>query len=187
MRVAGGRWAGRISIAQTLRRLATTLGELDLIDFGYPLGENTISPPRSDAIALLAESGLSAVKGLAELYSACDGISMPDVHNGYFIDPLWRILNNDPSSAPRTVLQETEISAVTLGSTGGGGLFVADRQGGRIFHLPPGPLHDGRYDGRQANVRVVAEDISQFLDLIVDDAEAFVRHDQGHRYLDNQS
>jgi hypothetical protein len=176
-----------MSIAQKLRRLATILGELALIDLGYPLGENTISPPRPGAIVLLGESGLSGVGGLADLYSACDGISMPDVHTGYFIKPLRGALNYDPSSEPLTILLGTEIPVVPLGSTGGGGLFVVERQGGRVFHLPPGPLHDGCYDGHQTNVRVVAKDISHFLGLIVDDAEAFVRDDRGHRYLVDQS
>ncbi|WZO98751.1 hypothetical protein EP7_000339 [Isosphaeraceae bacterium EP7] len=172
-----------MSITQKIRRLATILDELATIDFGYPLGENTISPPRPGTIALLAEAGLSGVGGLADLYSACDGISMPDVHTGYFIKPLPGVLNYDPSSEPLAILLEAEIPVVPLGSTGGGGLFMAERQGGRVLHLPPGPLHSGCYDGRQANVRVVAEDIYHFLDLVIDDAEAFVRDDQRHRYL----
>jgi hypothetical protein len=175
-----------MSIAQKLRRLATILDELAVIDLGYPPGENTISPPRPGAIALLDEEGLSGVEGLADLYSACDGISMPDVHTGYFIKPLLGVLKYDPSSEPLTILLETEISVVPPGSTGGGGLIVAERQGGRVFHLPPGLLHGGCYDGRQANARVVAEDIPHFLGLVIDDAEAFVRDDRGHRYLADQ-
>jgi hypothetical protein len=175
-----------MSITQKLRRLATILDELAVIDFGYPPGENTISPPRPEAIALLAEAGLAGVEGLADLYSACDGISMPDVHTGYFIKPLLRVLNHDSSSEPLTILLETEIPVIPLGSTGGGSLFVAERQGGRVLHLPPGPLHRGCYDGRQTNVRVVAEGISHFLDLVIEDAEAFVRDEQGHRYLVGQ-
>lgn len=176
-----------MSITRKLRRLAAILDELAVIDFGYPLGENTISPPRPEAIALLAEAGLAGVEGLAVLYTACDGISMPDVHTGYFIKPLLRVLNHDPSSEPLTVLLEAEIPVVPLGSTGGGSLFVAERQGGRILYLPPGPLHGGCYDGRRTNVRVVAEGISHFLDLVIDDAGAFVRGERGHRYLVDQA
>lgn len=72
---------------------------------------------------------------------------------------------------------------LSLGSTGGGSLFVTERQGGRVLHLPPGPIHEGRFDGRRTIVRVVAEDISHFFDLVIDDAEAFVRDEQGHLYL----
>ncbi|MDR3620843.1 MAG: hypothetical protein P4L85_15940 [Paludisphaera borealis] len=93
-----------MSITQKLRRLTAILDELAGIDLGYPMGENTISPPKSGAVALLAEAGLSAISGLNELYSACDGISMPDIHNGYFIKPLQRVLEYDPASEPRTIL-----------------------------------------------------------------------------------
>ena len=175
-----------MSITQKLRRLAAILDELTVIDFGYPLGENTISPPRPEAIAALTKAGLSGIEGLTALYSACDRISMPDVYTGYFIKPLRRVLMYDPSSEPLTILLESEIPVLPLGSTGGGSLFVAERQGGRVLYLPPGPLYEGRYDGRQTSVRVVGEDIPHFLELVIDDAEAFVRNVQGHRYLDDQ-
>jgi hypothetical protein len=176
-----------MSITQKLLRLAVILDELALIDLGYPPSENTISPPRAEAVAILTEAGLSGIDGLSDLYSACDGISMPDVHTGYFIKSLRRVLEYDPSSEPLTILLEDVIPILPFGSTGGGSLFVVERQGGRVLYLPPGPLHEGRYDGRQTNVRPVAENISRFLDLLIDDAEAFVRDERGHRYLADRS
>lgn len=172
-----------MTIAEKLLRLATILDELAAIDLGYPQGENTILPPSAGAVALLAEAGLAGIEGLTDLYTACNGVSMPDVHNGYFIKPLRRVLKCAPSSEPSTILLEDAIAVLPLGSTGGGSLFVAEREGGRVLHLPPGPLHEGRYDGRHINVRVVAESIPSFLDLLINDAEAFVHGDQGHRYL----
>ncbi|HEX4614157.1 MAG TPA: hypothetical protein VH092_38595 [Urbifossiella sp.] len=175
-----------MSIPQQLQRLDSILRELAEIDFGYPLGENTIAPPLSGAAVALSEAGLSRVGGLSDLYSACDGISMPDVHSGYFIKPLRKVLKYDISSEPRAVLLESESPVLPLGSTGGGSLFVVEQDGGRVLLLPPGPLHEGLYDGRHTNARVVAEDIPHFLGKVIDDAAAFVRDERGHRYLTDE-
>ncbi len=175
-----------MSIKEKLRRLDSILRELTAIDFGYPLGENTVTPPDPVAADALAEAGLDGIKGLSDLYSACNGISMPDVHTGYFIKPLRKVLEYDLTSEPKTVILETGIPVLSLGSTGGGSLFVAEREGGRVLLLPPGPLHEGRYDGRHTKVGVVAEDIPLFLDRLIDDAAAFVSDEHGHRYLADQ-
>lgn len=167
---------------EKLARLALILDELTDIDLGYPQHGNTVAPPTDGAAALLAEAGLSGIEGLVELYSACDGVSMPDVHNGYFIHPLRRPLNvGDPNSEPRAVLAGDEIPVLLIGSTGGGDLFVVERQSGRVLVLPPGLINDGRYEGRR--IRVVADTIIKFLDILISDAEAFVRGDRGHWYL----
>jgi hypothetical protein len=159
---------------------------LATFDFGYPLGENTVFPPKPAAAEALAEAGLDRISGLSDLYSACDGISMPDVHNGYFIKPLRKVLGYDLTSEPKTVLLDNEIPVLSIGSTGGGSLFVVDREGGRVLLLPPGSLRDGRYDGRHTKVEVVAQNIPLFLDRLIDDAAAFVRDEHGHQYLTAQ-
>lgn len=173
-------------IIQQLRRLDSILRELAAIDFGYPLGENAIAPPPSGAAAALSEAGLAGISGLSDLYSACDGISMPDVHTGYFIKPLRKVLKYDLASEPRTVILQTEVPVLPLGSTGGGSLFVVEQDDGRVLLLPPGPLHEGRYDGRHTKTRVVAEDIPHFVEKVIDDAAAFVRAEQEHRYLTDE-
>lgn len=175
-----------MSITGKLRRLDSILRELAAIDFGYPLGENTVTPPIPAAADALVEAGLDRIRWLSDLYSACDGISMPDINNGYFIKPLHKVLKYDLASEPKTVLLDTEISVLSLGSTGGGSLFVVEREIGRVLLLPPGPLHEGHYDGRHTKAGVVAEDISLFLDRLIDDAAAFVREEHGHQYLTSQ-
>lgn len=175
-----------MSIHEQISNLESILRELAAIDFGYPLGDNLVAPPGEQANYALAEAGLDGISGLLDLYSSCNGISMPDVHNGYFIKPLHKLLEYKPASEPRTVLLDAELEVIPLGSTGGGDLFVVERKSGRVLLLPPGPLHDGLYDGRQTNVKVVAEGIPQFLDELICDVEAFVHDKQGHRYLSDQ-
>src|SRR5262245_2784778 len=160
---------GGMTIAEKLRRLAAVLDELATIDLGYPQGENTISPPRPGAVAILAEAGLAGIGGLGELYSACDGISIPDVHNAYFIYDLDRVCSHLPVSDPVHLSHAdgSETVVLTIGPDGGGNHFALDRGRGRILFLPIGPLHEGRHEDRRTTVRTVAEDISHFLDLII--------------------
>lgn len=177
-----------MSIIQQLRRLDSMLGELATIDFGYPLGDNRIVPPSNGAAAALSQAGLAGIGGLSDLFSACDGIRMPDVHNGYFIYDHERVCLHYTDSDPNCIVladnRETEV--LTIGQDGGGNHLAVDRKRGRVFFLPMGPLHDGRYDGRHTNVRIVAEGIPQLLDKLVEDVAAFVRDEQGHRYLTDE-
>lgn len=175
-----------MSLTHELQRLDSILRELATIDFGYPLGENVITAPTTGATAALREAGLAEITGLSDLYAACDGISMPDIHTGYFVKPLRKVLSYDLSSEPRKVIFESEVSVVPFGSTGGGSLFVVDQKTGQVLLLAPGPLHEGRYDARRSKARVVAEDIPHFVRMVIDDAAAYVHNEQGHRYLTDE-
>jgi hypothetical protein len=152
------------------------------IDFGYPLGENIIRSAEGRKYSI-SELGTSCAKWLVPLYSVCDGLSFPDVHVGYFIKPLERVLSFDRSSEPDRVILDREIAVVPIGSTGGGALFVVDCEHGSVLLLPPGPLHDGRYDGTRAMIKVVAESVPRFLEALLDDVRAFVKNKIAHAYI----
>lgn len=68
-------------------------------------------------------------------------------------------------------------------STGNGSLFVVEREEGRVLLLPPGPVRKRRYDGKESTFQIVALNVSQFLELLAADFEAFVNDDRGHVYL----
>jgi hypothetical protein len=175
-----------MSITQQLQRLESILHDLTKIDLGYPLGSNTISPPFAGAASsALSKAGLDTIKELSDLYSACDGIRMPDVHNGYFIYDLDRICSHYPDSDPCRLLSDNndEFAVLAIGQDGGGNHFVLHRNEGYVLFLPIGPLYQGCYDGRHTKIRVVARDIPDFLDKLIDDATAFVNDEHGHRYL----
>ncbi len=161
------------------------LDELSKIDFGYPLGTNAIrSVARPDTVAdVLTAAGECAVKWLVPLYSACDGLSFPDVHVGYFIKPLQRVISFDRSSEPDTLLLDREIAVLPVGSTGGGGLFVVRCEDGCVLLLPPGPMKNGRYEGTKAKVKEVAKTVPEFLELLLADLRAFVNDDRQHAYI----
>jgi hypothetical protein len=172
-----------MQVVEVIWRLDSVLRDLAAIDVGYPLGENCIFPPKPHAASALSGAGLGKVKGLFDLYLACDGINMPDVHNGYFVKPLDKLLKFDPASEPETVLLESRIPVLSIGSTGGGGLFVVDRESGRVLLLPTGRLCEGCYDGGSSKVEVIAGSIPVFLERLLEDATAFVRDQHDHRYL----
>lgn len=165
-----------------LRRLRDELME---IDFGYPLGNNEVSPPREVELSpvVLSRIACEATKELlSSLYAQCDGFSFPDVHVGYFLKPTAKLESYDRSSEPDTLLLDGAHAVLPLGSTGGGSLFVADGQAGRVLLLPPGPLHDGVYDANGLDVREVSANIEQFIEKLTADVRAFVR-DSEHNYV----
>ncbi|MDB5342829.1 MAG: hypothetical protein JWP89_1206 [Schlesneria sp.] len=172
-----------MTVSESIQRMTNKLVELYKIDFGYPLGENVIRKvDRRNGIpsAFVSTNGST---WLNELYSACDGISFPDVHVGYFLKPIERVISFDRSSEPTTVVLDHEFSVLPFGSTGGGGLFVVGCDLGNVMLLPPGPLHDGRYCGIGQNVKHVAATVPIFVDLLSSDLSAFVNDDRDHIYI----
>lgn len=160
------------------------LAEMKTIDFGYPLGDNVVASPQDPVIVKerLAAIGGDAVAAFQSFYACCDGLSLPDVRNGYFIQSIAKLGVSRPDSDPNEVIGEFAGAVLAFGSMGNGGLFVVRRIESDVLYLPPGPLHDGVYDGRQTQVKRLAPDLNTFLGLLLDDVKAFVR-DTPHQYI----
>ena len=73
------------SYADWARELQVLLAELADLDFGYPLDTNEVLAPQLSPPKVPA--------GLEDLYGVCDGVSMPDVYVGYFLDSAARNLS----------------------------------------------------------------------------------------------
>jgi hypothetical protein len=160
------------------------LEELKAIDFGYPLGTNAFRAPQPPGMVeeTLAAVSLRGDAPLMEFYSRCDGLSLPDVQVGYFIKPLAKLLVNRPDSEPSELIGPFAGKVLPVGSTGGGGLFVLRFPEKDVLYVPPGPLHNGVYDGSERHVKRLAPDFPSFLSLLLADIEAFVK-DKSHSYL----
>jgi hypothetical protein len=173
-----------MSARSWLQRVQGLLDELKGIDFGYPLGVNSIlAPPTPGALdERLVSAGLESIGPVREFYSCCDGISLPDVHIGYFIKPSAKLPASRPDSEPNTITGPIAGKVVTIGSTGGGDLFALRLPESDVLYLPPGPLRDGTYDDSGANVRRLAPDFCAFLELLLGDIEAFVK-DESHHFI----
>ncbi|MCA9095253.1 MAG: hypothetical protein KDA68_17320 [Planctomycetaceae bacterium] len=169
---------------ETIDQIKRKLSDLYLIDFGYPLGDNIVrdaSYPNGLPDAFTSKRGTI---WLTSLYSACDGLSLPDVHNGYFLKPLVKVASIDRSSEPDTIAgNEEEIEVLPFGSTGNGSLFVVDCQRGAVLLLSPGHMSGGRYDGERGKVTEVAATVPQFLERLFRDVHSFINGDNQHNYI----
>lgn len=87
-----------MSVIDEIRKLGSLLGELASIDLGYPLGENVILPPHPREVVdhKFHSAGLASLNSLREFYRSCNGVKLPDVHVGYFIYALDRIVVTCP-------------------------------------------------------------------------------------------
>lgn len=169
--------------SESIKQIKAKLPDLYAIDFGYPLGENIVrNADRTNGLpdAFVSKRG---THWLASLYLACDGISLPDVHSGYFLKPLDRVVSFDLSSEPNMVVGEQEIAVLPFGSTGDGSLFVVDCERGRVLLLSPGPMREGRYDGLKGKVKEVAATVPHFVERLYCDLQAFINDDQQHNYI----
>lgn len=161
-----------------LRAVREDLVELAGQDFGYPLGINELREPQSSRTATVPPH-------LDRLYSLCDGMSLPDVHVGYFLDAASRTASAAQRGEPTVVVRESEFPVHVFGSDGGGGRFALALHDGSVYYLPAsGAISAGRFieDGA-APARVLAASVSEFLDRLQKDVRAFVRGDDGHKYM----
>lgn len=160
----------------SVRRIEELLGELAAQDFGYPLGKNEVrSPPE-------AVKGLPAA--LVPLYKICNGLSMPDVHVGYFIDSADRVASARERGEPTLTTDAPHTSIHVFGSDGGGGRFAIRLNDGAIYYLPSGgAVRDGVFDDCGQGSERVAETLNEFLCRLSDDVAAFVHEKEGHGYM----
>ena len=95
-----------------VRELRQALEELATQDFGYPLGTNEVRKPVSPIPTL--------PRYLGPLYAVADGISLPDVHVGYFIDPARRVATAAERGEPTRIEGRTRLEIHVFGTDGGG-------------------------------------------------------------------
>lgn len=171
-----------MSTSDIIESIKFNLKQLTRVDLGYPLGDNVVRPASDADSKIKLEEPFA--KWLAELYSVCDGLSLPDVHVGYFVKPAAKIKVPHRSTEPETLLLSgSELRVLPFGSTGGGDLFAVEATEGSVFILPPGPVKNGVYDGRGTKARKLTESISQFLELLLSDITAFVKSENQHVFL----
>jgi hypothetical protein len=155
------------------------LAELASQDFGYELGLNEVREPSRLHDLLPPE--------LEPLYTVFDGLSVPDVHVGYFIDSAHRVASAAERGEP-TLLAETPPRRIQVfGSDGGGGRFALGIDDGAVYYLPSsGAVDKGVfYEDKEAPATRIAANVAEFLQLMKADITAFVQEDQDHHYIAN--
>jgi len=161
-----------------LSAVRADLADLATQDFGYPLGTNEVR-----AAGLTSVAGLPAQ--LCALYAACDGLSVPDVHVGYFIDTAARTVTAAQRGEPTLVARPGPLRVHVFGTDGGGGRFALGLDDGAVYYLPSsGAVRDGRFEEDAASpVRQLAASVEDLLDRLRADVHAFVAADEAHSYL----
>jgi hypothetical protein len=141
------------------------------------LGEHIIFPPADKALLaeLVQKTGLTSTHPLAAFYSLCNGIDIPDVHNGYFIHTIEQILHNLETGAPTRLASNLAETIVCFGSDGGGSNFVTlMKEPSAVLYLPLGAVHNGIFDDNSTATRVLANDFFAFLSRLEGDISAFL-------------
>lgn len=160
---------------QVIQELKEQIGRLRELDLGYLQGINLVHEAISaEAAREILESRGFAQTSLLPFYLACNGLSFPDVENGYFIDRVQCL--GETADAPGRVVRVTGVDeeVICVGSTGGGGLFVLSQPSERALFLPGGTVADSTYHGPSQKL---GTGIQAILDLIHDILSGFLRGD----------
>lgn len=157
------------------------LGRLKEVDFGFPIGKNIIMP-RSDGSAH-DEACAEVPAQFREFLGTCDGISWPDVRNGYFIYGLRRLKQLEGPYTPRMVKGRIAGEVITIGSSGSGELLALRLGEGDALVLPHGLIDAGVYHDKDARVWVAADCFDGLLDRVLSDLESFVMNKANHKFL----
>lgn len=174
-----------MELEKWLDKLQERLQELAQADLAYPPGNNTVHPPVTVERLSVVASSLHLRQEVVGLYQVCDGLSLPDVHNGYFIHPIDQIQRSSQSGGPMAIDGGPYRGPIVVfGSHGGGGLFAIRAAEGDVLLLEGGAVRHSVYedDGGRRVVKV-ADSFEGFLIRLLDDTAAFIEDRRGYRYM----
>lgn len=160
------------------REVRELLAELGKLDFGYEFSTNELRPPAS---SIRPEVPVE----LHAMYRVFDGLSMPDVHNGYFIDSAAGALAAAEHGEPTRLSGSPHHRIHVFGADGGGGRFALSTGDGTVFYLPEdGGVEDSTYvEDDFVRARRIAGGVTEFLHILKRDLRAFVEQREGHKYV----
>jgi hypothetical protein len=176
-----------VPVKEELQELGRALAGMSMVDLGYPMAEHEIRTPSPAAeLERLRRAVADVPPQVMEYYSLCDGAALPDVQNGYFLHSIKTVLTARDIGEPNAVSGPNAGKVLVMASDGGGGRFAVrlSEPVGEIIYLPSdGGLYDGVFNGTMARVVVVAADLAGFVLRLSEDVKAFVRGDEGWKYL----
>lgn len=166
-------------------KLQLLIQKIKEINLGYPLGSNELYLPSNDhnQIFFFTEIDLNIQQQLIRMYTQCDGMSLPDVHNGYFVNRLSKIFSTIKSSSFIHIEANNPVVVLPFGSTGGGDLFVMNISNSKILLLRPAMLNSNRYLSELGSVQEIAINLNDFIRRLLIDVQAFVENKISHKYM----
>lgn len=177
-------------LEHTLRELADLLEEFAPLNPFHEPARNLIRPPMAapESSALMQKLSIDALPEVRDFYRLCNGLSLPDVYNGYFVHGLDEIERSLQQGAPTTLAGQDHTRLLPIGSDGGGALFAVNLDHHtEILYLPPAYIVASTYHGEATEVRVLAQTFTAFLARICDDFRAFLERTPGWSYMTDAS
>jgi hypothetical protein len=171
---------------ETFRQRAERLLRMHPVEevLPYPPGENALGHAVLNASKTLSPMAAHcrALGQLIGLYQAFDGFVFEDVQNGYFLHSLETIVRDAMERSSSAGSTADLQGAVTIGSSGGGDALIIECATGAIFVVPS---HECTSDNRSGtrHRKLVAKSVSEFLEHVCNDVEAFLEGRQSHQYL----
>lgn len=175
-------------IRTKVEEIRESIDRLDESQFDYAIGVNEVRLPPDASAGGSAPPGHDndgpGLRDLWRFYAACDGFDMPDLHVGYFVDPLRRVRTATERGEPRRI-EPGGLAVQVFGSDGGGGRFAIGTADGRVYYLPSsGAVHDGTFrEDATVKIRPLAPSLLGFLERLHFDIEAFVEGRAGHVFM----
>jgi hypothetical protein len=143
-------------------------------------------PPENDASAFFSAFEEKVRRHLLAFYRSCDGLSWPDVRNGYFIEPFRRLVTSGERGEPEEVIVHSSSSprkVLVFGSDGGGGRFLIDLSNSQVFHVTNGHLAQKSLKVEERQIRLIANNFEDFLLRLEEDLRAFIAGDTVHPFI----
>jgi len=175
-----------MDIAPWLAHLQRLIADMQTLALGYPVGAHTVSPPAAKAMLaqFVQKTGLASTHPLVTFYSHCNGIDLPDVHNGYFIHNVELILHGLETGIPTRLATNLATTIVVFASDGGGSLFAIRTQAPtEVLYLPLGAVHDAIFDDARTPTTILAPDFCAFLRRLEADINAFLADRDDWTYM----
>lgn len=171
-----------MSIDQILSNISHELERLMMIDFGYPLGQNSVLPPSSknehDAKAL----HFSKYHGLYDFHRLSGGIDAPDLGNGVFIHSATRIRLGREREDPLSVTGVIDGQVYAIGSNGGGAWFLLHQKSAKIYIVREAAIYNQVLECEPYNLISQFISFDEFLNCILREACAFINDSPDFAY-----
>lgn len=171
-----------------LDELSSLLNELKNLPLPYPLGMNEIREVKREGyLPPTTVNGGQLPSAFTDFYRICDGISINDVWNGYWLFGFDDILRRYELGEVNKV--EGVGDVLVFGGNGGGGRFaLCLGVNNQILYLPSGGAVRSSLWSTNVDYyapQVLAEEFTVFLTLLLNDVKAFVRQTPDWKYINS--
>lgn len=153
---------------------------------GYPPGTNevyTASMSKDQVSDVLEATDCPSGERLLGLYAEFDGLSWPDVQNGYYLRRIGSLIAGNGRRYPRIIdAGSRQHYVLTIGSSGGGDYVALDCSNGQILICGDGTM-EGHALVSPRRCEVVAGNVEELLDRMYSDLQAFASSTPKHKWL----